>query len=222
MTFAQYLDVISQCRPCIGKDATQHPQAELITCNNVTSRRRHSGTCYRIVPLTSKGGICRKCYNLKLKIISGDGDDAATSSAGKHDLCDGVDANECSEGGSCEESDNDHDDSNMDCTAQEISEQYFPNCKDTMAELIQSQSKYLRDEVKGKDRRSRRWLRSIISFVLSVWISNSHAYRLLSNIFIFPTERLLQRYKIVSIKSQGLITTSSTGCMKNAKGKIPH
>ena len=79
MTFAQYLDVLSQCRPCIGKDATHHLQAELITCNNVTSRRQHSGPCYRIVPLTSKGDICRKCYNLKLNISSGDGDDATTS-----------------------------------------------------------------------------------------------------------------------------------------------
>ena len=80
-------------------------------------------------------------------------------------------------------------------------DQYF---QEAIAEFIQSQSKYLRDEVKGKDRRSRRWLRSIISFALSVWISSPHAYRLLSNIFFFPTKRLLQRYKNCLNKEPGI------------------
>ena len=180
LSINNYLQLISKCRICLGKEVPKtEPKCICVYTGETKSYRKVSLGCSVLMSLTTKSKTCHCCFS--------------------HHISSSTETYPSDE--TPEETPNIHHPSNI---PQDPFAELFPNISDILSDLLHSQSRCCQSEAKGLDARCHRWPRSVISLALSLWITSPAAYRILSQTLYLPCEKLLQSYKNSVDKSPGI------------------
>ncbi len=177
-----------------------------------------SPSCQRIVPVTAKNSVCKNCQQMlydSKRLTSSTvpvSDEKAqpsscskpeteiASNVGKPANAKVLDVDKPQNAEACNVEKPTTAASNIDhllssVNETELMQRLFPGANSTLLTLLLSQKQCL--EKTGKHTRTRRWDRTIIQSMLSLWIRSPVAYRQLreSNLLFLPSEQLLQKYK---------------------------
>ena len=200
ISFIVYLNIINDLKICTGKEVVDENQKSVKwSVGGCDKFSITSPSCSKLMPITSRGNICRNCHSMKTnstltetELYSDDSSAEALSDVAQPELQDVVtNTKECKS-------------SYFNTPDEELFNHLFPNANETLLDLLKIQSKLCQYEALGKDNRAHRWPSSIISLALSIYIASPVAYRILSKTMHFPSERLLQLYKNNIDKAPGI------------------
>ena len=143
------LDIISHCIVCLGKEVNIESNIGITLGNGHKYYGKKASKCLGYTPTTSRGWLSPKCLYVnisKLKETTTPSNSTTTTP---------------------EEDNDDNFEIEVDIIPESILSQYFPDSSDVLSQIILYQSECLCSVKGGKDARSHRWSKQILSLAIS-------------------------------------------------------